>query len=531
MRGPPKPAVDSVSEASDDGSETSDCSETTSPLESTLTINVDPADTYEDPAKENLADLVRAQFVGLDLSSPSEAGLETPSTARDLYDATPRASMSPEPPQEADQPTPDWSPIEGQGDQLTNNIAAALQHLNLDHGRKTYNVKDETLPVMPVFDKKFQDCLKSGKAIAGEIHAGLSVCSLAIEGNSELGRLRAVAGRLKSFASPATRLIGIVGDSAAGKSSLINSLLDIPDLAHKGDHGSAVTSFVTEYHRRSSQHAAPFTIEVEYCNETEIDEQLYEILLREQGEGAFERILDGLKQLALLIEWPAEAANGIWTAIATSPVLADLPGYRDINLARVRKAEQYLLRCHEVFIVANINRVISDQSVEKFDIDLPAAARKYKRVVTSKAGTKALRARKHAWGPKGSAAAAQEADTEYKYLFIAARNAGVEGALRKRYESTETSLSINVFCIGNRDYEGAEFRSQDAHHRAIQGSGVPNLRRFCHSVVGQAQYDASIHFLEVELASLLQSLEVWLSVSEQENLVTIDPQIITDLQL
>ena len=41
-------------------------------------------------------------------------------------------------------------------------------------------------------------------------------------------------------------------------------------------------------------------------------------------------------------------------------------GYRDINLARVRKAEQYLLRCHEVFIVANINRVISDQSVERF---------------------------------------------------------------------------------------------------------------------------------------------------------------------
>ena len=170
-----------------------------------------------------------------------------------------------------------------------------------------------------------------------------------------------------------------------GKSSLINSLLDIPNLAHKvsvhciacqklkltmpqGDHGSAVTSFVTEYHRRSRQHTAPFTIEVEYCNEAEIDEQLHELLvsyrelyqpglakelegneqlyheiktksgvaastlqsifpdqtevapghLRDEGEGVFERILNGLKRLASLIEWPSDAANGRWTATATS---------------------------------------------------------------------------------------------------------------------------------------------------------------------------------------------------------------------
>lgn len=56
-------------------------------------------------------------------------------------------------------------------------------------------------------------------------------------------------------------------------------------------------------------------------------------------------------------------------------------GYRDINLARVRKAEQYLLRCHEVFIVANINRVISDQSVAKLVSDQMKASGK-RRCVT-----------------------------------------------------------------------------------------------------------------------------------------------------
>lgn len=55
-------------------------------------------------------------------------------------------------------------------------------------------------------------------------------------------------------------------------------------------------------------------------------------------------------------------------------------GYRDINLARVRKAEQYLLRCHEVFIIANINRVVSDQSVAKFVSDQMKASGKRGRV-------------------------------------------------------------------------------------------------------------------------------------------------------
>ncbi|KAL8977326.1 MAG: hypothetical protein Q9205_006849, partial [Flavoplaca limonia] len=613
MRIPPKQAAEDVSETSDGESDPTSPLDVTSLDESTLLISVESAETSEHPASGKLADLVQAQLAGLDLGSND--GLQTPSTARDLYDASPRASPSPEPRQHQDRSIPDLTPVETDGEQLSNDFVADFQHLDLAQGRKTYSVKDEPLPVMPVFDKKFQDCLKSGKAIADYIHAGLDACSLATEGDSELGRLRARAARLRSYESPATRFIGIVGDSAAGKSSLINSLLDIPDLAHKDDHGSAVTSFVTEYHRRSLRHEAPFTIEVEYCNEAEINEQLHELLvsyrelyqpgiekelenneqlyqeiekkstvaastlqsifpdhpeatpirMKDQSDGAFEQILENLKRLAALIEWPADAKNGRWTATAASAaechdkvayfmkkglwpltnvvriylnaqvlktgvILADLPGYRDINLARVRKAEQYLLRCHEVFIVANINRVISDQSVERFDIDLPAAEKKYKTVVNSEAGKRALRAKKTAWERNGSAAAAQIADTEYKYLFVSARNTTVERALRQRYETSLTTLSINVFCVGNRDYEGAEYRSQEARQKALKGSGIPDLRRFCHSIVGHAQYDASIHFLEVELASLVQSLEVWLSVSEQEKPVTVDPQIITDLQ-
>ncbi|KAL8773729.1 MAG: hypothetical protein Q9209_001497 [Squamulea sp. 1 TL-2023] len=627
MRLPPKLAVDDTSEVSDAASETTSLAEAASLDDSALVINVHPADINEPTAEENLADLVEAQLAHLDIDRRSNTGLETPSTARNLYDATPRASPSPELRQHDEQSSPPLSPDDGNTQQLTSEVTTDMQQLHLDDAPLSYKVRDEPLPTEPFFSKEFQKLIKSGKAMANDVYVSLGTCSLATQSSPELGRVRASANKLRKFESPVTRLIGIVGDSAA----------DIPDLAHKDDHGSAVTSFVTEYHRRSSQHAAPFTIEVEYCNQAEIDDQLHELLvsyrelyqpglgselennehlyreiekksgvaastlqsifpdqpevapahLKDEGEGAFDRILNDLKRLASRIKWPSDAANGRWTATASSAtechdkvaffmqqglwpltnvvriylsaqvlktgvVLADLPGYRDINLARVRKAEQYLLRCHEVFIVANINRVISDESVAKFvsdqmkasgrrrsvtivcthadDIDIPAAEKKYKSVASSKAGKKFMRASKNAWGPKGSAAAAQVADTKYKYLFVSARNADVKRALQRRYMSSGIGLDVNVFCIGNRDYEGAGYRSQEARQKAIQGSCIPDLRRSCHSIVAQAQYQASVHFLEVELPSLIQSLDVWLSVFDQKASLTVDPQFIRDLQ-
>lgn len=69
--------------------------------------------------------------------------------------------------------------------------------------------------------------------------------------------------------------------------------------------------------------------------------------------------------------------------LKTGIILADLPGltlpfhciyphidsdlgYHDINLARVRRAEQYLDHCDEVFVVAKIDRVITNPSVKDF---------------------------------------------------------------------------------------------------------------------------------------------------------------------
>ncbi|KAL8647071.1 MAG: hypothetical protein Q9210_005769 [Variospora velana] len=588
--------------------EPADSSGTVTPTESIVSqdlpvLNINPGDVDEDTHDGSFAERIGAQLADLDLSDTRSDRLGTPSTARDLYNATPRASLSPEPQRRDRGPRAQSVLRERDNDQTEDDLVNGVRRLSLGTFAIPYDVGSEDLPSEPFFQRDFQRCLNSGRGIANAVHTTLAQCSLSTQTGSELSHLRDSANALRSFASPATRIVGIVGDSAAGKSSLINSLLNIPDLAHKGDHGSAVTSFVTEYRRRSAQHTTPFTIEAEYCNEDEIDDQLQELLfsyrelyqpglgkeledneqqyreierkseiafstlqsifpdcpevtseeLQDNGDGAFKRILDRLRRLAKKIEWPSGAADGKWTATAASSAechekvtyFMQNGLWPLTNIVRVRKTEQYLLRCHEVFIVANINRVVSDQSVAKFvkdqmkasgkrtsvtiNIDLALAEKRYESIGSSEEAKKAWEARIYEFD-NGSPASSQRADLKYRYLYIAARNAAVKREVKKRYAVPDIGMAINVFCVGNRDYEGADFRSQEARNMAVHGSCVPELRRFCHSVVARAQHRASMHFLEVEVPSLIESLEVWLSVAQQKCPTAINPQIVLDLE-
>ena len=40
-------------------------------------------------------------------------------------------------------------------------------------------------------------------------------------------------------------------------------------------------------------------------------------------------------------------------------------------------------------------------------------------------------------------------------------------------------------------------------------SGIPELRKFCHTVVAEAQFHAALHYLDVKCLGLLQQLELW----------------------
>lgn len=125
---------------------------------------------------------------------------------------------------------------------------------------------------------------------------------------------------------------------------------------------------MTEYRHSATTHVAPITIEVDYLSASEIETHLTELLwsyrqlyhpsvesaetsaedyarytresaqawsaleaafghkrefkeelLRDQTEGALERVTEQLRQWSLDIDWPEGSDNGRWTATADTP--------------------------------------------------------------------------------------------------------------------------------------------------------------------------------------------------------------------
>ena len=122
--------------------------------------------------------------------------------------------------------------------------------------------------------------------------------------------------------------------------------------------------------------------------------------------------------------------------------------------------------------------------------------------------------------------------SRYKYIYVSARNAEIENKVLAKYASDSGKANLNVFCIGNNDYdiEGDHRMDPEARDIAIKGSGIPELRRHCHTIVTKAQFRASNHFLEVEIPDLIQSLEVWVESAEQDSSPSVPPNRIPELQ-
>lgn len=207
-------------------------------------------------------------------------------------------------------------------------------------------------------------------------------------------------------------------------------------------------------------------------------------------------------------------------------------GYRDINLARVKKAQQYLIRCDEIFIVASIDRIDSNLTVRELlraqfrsnaersksiaivcthadDIHLPSAEKESPQTARLDSTKKAQAELVEAYSKP--VALYHLAEIKYKYIYVAARNNNVNAKLALTYPQLAGNGRSNVFCIANDDYEGNKLRHGSAAHKyAVANSGVPELRSFCHSVAAKAQFHAAELFLKIELPSLIQSLDIWL---------------------
>ena len=68
--------------------------------------------------------------------------------------------------------------------------------------------------------------------------------------------------KYQKISYPDAKKVGIAGNSGVGKSSLINALLDTPELAAQGASGSACTCVVTEFGEPFADQVAPIAAEI-----------------------------------------------------------------------------------------------------------------------------------------------------------------------------------------------------------------------------------------------------------------------------
>ncbi|KAM4054595.1 dynamin family protein [Hirsutella rhossiliensis] len=295
--------------------------------------------------------------------------------------------------------------------------------------------------------------------------------------------------------------------------------------------------------------------------------------LKDTTEGAFGRVKDQLIRWSYDIDWPAGGETGVWKGTAgtshecleqtdvfmgdkywpftkviriyldtqilrTGVVLADLPGLQDTNLARVRATQDYMMRCNNVFVVANIARAITDQSLKS---SLYSALSRNVPFEWEDSGAKAMnvavvctriedinmdRARQEFCGPgkrvdpsvieqlerniaeakeAGDKARKKDLKKRREILFIQARNDHVKEGLRSAYARKVPGGRLDVFCVSNKWYET---NSAKGNAHLVSVSGVPEIRRFCHQITADAQLREARYFIESSLFGLLNSLEM-----------------------
>jgi len=137
----------------------------------------------------------------------------------DLYDATPRGTPSPS--RQSSGRRAGAETVSNNKPTETNNEGVHelpnLKSLSLDQDRSGYDAKKEPLPREPYFNKGFQTALKLGTGVASDLVENLTTCVQAKITGSDLNKHKGTAISLQDYRSTATRTIGIVGDSAAGK--------------------------------------------------------------------------------------------------------------------------------------------------------------------------------------------------------------------------------------------------------------------------------------------------------------------------
>ncbi|KAJ6125737.1 hypothetical protein N7523_003357 [Penicillium sp. IBT 18751x] len=224
-------------------------------------------------------------------------------------------------------------------------------------------------------------------------------------------------------------------------------------------------------------------------------------------------------------------------------VLADLPGFSDLNFARVRATERYLSHsCDEVFVVADIARACTNASVQ--DILRRCKPDQPKRIICTKSedispeesargdSPHALRVKKmnkeiHTVRKKiesteskaRKACSARRSELAVQLLMLRDKEKELNLNLRKFLITQRNSLisqnlvkrhgDVKVFCVSNTLYSKYRFSGKSEEEAYVDLAGIRELRRYCHLVPAEALMHSAFVFLNIQVPTQLASLRQW----------------------
>ena len=106
-----------------------------------------------------------------------------------------------------------------------------------------------------------------------------------------------------------------------------------------------------------------------------------------------------------------------------------------------------------------------------------------------------------------------------EFLLMNARNSYVKDGLQQAYSAKVPGGELKVFCVSNTVYEKYCKKGVDEY---VNASGIPDLRKFCHSVTARAQFMEASHFLQSKIPCLLNSAKLWVGAIQEHPSATND---------
>jgi hypothetical protein len=241
-------------------------------------------------------------------------------------------------------------------------------------------------------------------------------------------------------------------------------------------------------------------------------------------------------------------------------IIADLPGLRDLNSTRKAITERHIRQCHQIFVVARIDRAVTDASIkEVFELAGRANLSKVD-VICTRSEDIQVREAKDDWSEERArieelqqeikdtaeelatlkdhideygddhADLTREEQTELLKLqldcskarkskdnldfelskfIITTRNNTVSNLLREQYGKVRSGSTSRMFCVSNSMYWAKRNDPATTALPYLKLSGILELRRYCIGIVAQSRLRATREFIKDELPAFLGTAQLW----------------------